>query len=47
MVIRLNIEGTLPDGVGKARYAAQASTPGGPGVMKVTSVLNLVDLAVG
>ena len=51
MVIRLYIEGTLPYGVGKAKFTS-ATTPatsagsGAMGAMKVTSVLNLVDLAV-
>ena len=44
MVIRLHVDGTVDHGVGKARLTASGS--GAAAVMKVQSVLNLVDLAV-
>jgi hypothetical protein len=46
MVIRVHIDGTLPYGVGKAKFTGAQVPGGGSGVMRVQSVLNLVDLAV-
>ena len=45
MVIRMYVDGVVDHGVGKARLTA-SSIPGGAAVMRVQSVLNMVDRAV-